>query len=214
MKKTSLITTMAAAITLVCSSPAVLAQSKSFEGVDLSIQLGLHTTKSERTALLGSSVSRGSNYTVQAQYSVALSDKFVLGLGAWGAISDIKMGDVEYSNSTTGPLKLQNMASVYIAPGYAVNDSVLVYGKIGRLFGKWGEPGLSNLTAAISPIDNDMLGTSFGLGIQIMASDNLLYRVELLQNQFQEKNLCTTPSVNCIANLSTTTLNGGVGYKF
>lgn len=213
MTTTSLITAMAAAITLVGSS-SVLAQSKSFEGVDLSVQLGLHSTQSERTALLGDSVSRGSNYSVQAQYSVALSDKFVLGLGAWGAISDIKMGDVNYSNGTTGPLKLQNMAAVYIAPGYAVNDSVLVYGKIGRLFGKWGEPGLSDLTAAISPIDNDMLGTSLGIGIQIMASDHLLYRVELLQNQFQEKNLCTTPNVNCVANLSATSVNGGIGYKF
>ena len=147
---------IALAVATSFAAPQVFAQAKNFEG--FSVAGGTTTVSSSYTGTLGSNVSTGSatdsNLGLQGQYAWALGDSFVLAAGAQTGIGDLK------ADSLSG--KIKNVTVVYIAPGVAVSNNVLIYGKLGAM-----SYDFSNQNGGYSNS-----ATAYGLGVQVFFNRN------------------------------------------
>lgn len=190
MKKIMIAAALAAAV----AAPQAFAQAKNFEGFSVFGGLNAANSKIETTAT-NSATSRSTNVALQAQYAWALGQQFVLGVGA-----TVGAGDLTFATGLAGDIKLKDSAAVYIAPGVAVSDSTLVYGKIASTSGTvYDNSGSLSVT-----------GVGYGIGAQFKSGNNLFYQVEYLQNNFADK----ANNGGTIFKTSTGGLSFGVGYKF
>jgi opacity protein-like surface antigen len=190
MKKLLIATTVAAAL----FSPQAFAQANNFQG--FSVAFGVNLTNSDSTvsgATIPTITQADGNADVQAQYSLALGDKFVIGLGASTAIADYKLA----ANAN-----MKNSTSFFITPGYAVSDTLLVYGKLASLSGKFTVD-VANLGSA------DMTGTGYGVGVKSKMNKNLFAQGEVVLNQYDDKR---TP-LSSFKHKSTF-VSIGIGYQF
>jgi outer membrane immunogenic protein len=177
MKKVILVATVVAA-TLFGSS--AFAQANKFEGFSAGLNLNMVKTGFEVNAS-GATVGTSANDTVaslQAQYTIALNEKYTLGLGANIGLSSVKAGSI-----TTTELKGKNFNSFYVAPGYAISDSTLLFGKLGSVSGT-GES-----SSAGSSTSESFTGIYFGAGIQSYVDKNLYLQFEYGQTSFSEKSV-------------------------
>lgn len=190
MKKIMLATALIAAF----AAPQAFAQAKNFEGFSVLGGLNVASSKIE-AAGTSSATSTSTNVALQAQYAWALGNQFVLGVGA-----TVGAGDLVFATGTAGDIKLKDSAAVYIAPGFAVSDSTLLYGKIASTSGTvYDNSGSLSVT-----------GVGYGIGAQFKSGNNLFYQVEYLQNNFADKN----NNAGTTFKTSTGGLSFGVGYKF
>ena len=189
MKKIMLATALIAAF----AAPQAFAQAKNFEGFSVFGGLNVANSKIENNTT-SSATSTSTNVTLQAQYAWALGDQFVLGVGAAAGA-----GDLTFAAGLAGDIKLKDNAAVFIAPGFAVSNSTLVYGKIASTSGTvYDNSGSFSVT-----------GVGYGIGAQFKSGNNLYYQVEFLQNNFADKDYGGKTWKT-----STGGLSFGVGYKF
>ncbi|MFZ3218996.1 MAG: outer membrane beta-barrel protein [Rhodoferax sp.] len=189
MKKLMLATALIAAV----AAPQAFAQAKNFEG--FSVFGGLNAANSKIEATGTNATSSSTNVTLQAQYAWALGEQFVLGVGAAAGV-----GDLTFAAGLAGDIKLKDNAAVFIAPGFAVSNSTLVYGKLASTSGTvYDNSGSLSVT-----------GVGYGIGAQFKSGNNLYYQVEFLQNNFADK----ANNAGTIFKTSTGGLSFGVGYKF
>jgi outer membrane immunogenic protein len=175
-------------------APQAFAQAKNFQGFGVAFGVNITNSDSTVSGLTPPTITASDgNADVQLQYSHAFGDKFVLGLGASAGVTDYKIA----ANA-----KMKDTTSFFITPGYAVSDTLLVYGKISAITGKFSVdlPGIGS---------TDMSGTGYGVGVKNMLNKNLFVHGEVVANQYDDK---TTP-------LSTfkheaTFVSFGVGYQF
>jgi outer membrane immunogenic protein len=190
MKKLLIATAIAAASV----TPQAFAQAKNFEGFSLSA--GVMSLTSSYTGTSGALVSTGgatdTNLALQGQYSWALGDSFVLAAGVQAGVGDFK------ADSASG--KIKNVVSAYIAPGIAVSNNVLVYGKLASV-----NYDFSNVNGGYSNS-----GAGYGLGVQVLFGKNAFFQAEYLS----VKPADTTFNGWAVSagNTGVTTL--AVGYKF
>jgi outer membrane immunogenic protein len=185
---------IASAIAATFVTPQAFAQAKNFEG--FSVSAGTMTLTSSYTGTSGALVSTGgatdSNLGVQAQYAWALGDTFVLAAGAQAGVGDFK------ADSAGG--KINNVSALYIAPGIAISNTVLLYGKLASV----------NYSFSNSNGGYSNSGNGYGMGVQIFFSKNVFFQGEYLSMKPADTTFNTwTVSAG---NSSMTTLN--VGYKF
>lgn len=187
---------MIAAVAVAASvfAPQVFAQAKNFEG--FSIAGGTMTVSSGYTGTLGANVATGSatdsNLGLQGQYAWALGDSFVLAVGAQTGIGDFK------ADSLTG--KIKNVTVAYIAPGVAVSNNVLIYGKLGAV-----SYDFSNTNGGYSNS-----ATAYGLGVQVFFNKNIFFQGEYLASKPGDKNFNGWNIVTDKVGLTTLS----IGYKF
>lgn len=200
MKKILIATAIAA--TLV--APQAFAQAQNFEGFSLGANLNVANASTEVTgpglSLKPSESSQ--NLGLQAQYNWALGDAFVLGAGVSVGVGDLKGG--EYNSGGTFNVKQKEAYSLFVAPGVALNDSVLLYGKVAALSGKaeLTGPGVSGSATAN--------GVGYGLGVQSYLNKNLFIQGELMQNNYNEVDINPTTK----GKLNSAIFSIGVGYRF
>jgi opacity protein-like surface antigen len=189
------------------AAPQAFAQANNFEGFSLGASLNMNSSKYDGLSTApGFSASENASSTstnigLQGQYTFALGNTFTLGLGLSYALSDATAGQYRVDGST---LDIKNMNSVFLAPGYALNDAALLYVKLGAVNTK-----LSHRNASV-----DMSGTAMGIGAQFMSGKNLFYSLELVQNNFTDKTETFSSGATAQYKLSDTVLGLGVGYKF
>jgi len=201
MKK--LLIAMAVAATF--SVSPVLAQSRSFEGLSLGVNLNGASTTSE---ISGPGFSNKSDDTslqmgVQAAYGFPLGETFVFGIGATYDFGDLKGGTTS-ALGTAYEFKGKNRYSVYFEPGFVISNASMVYAKIGYQ-GMKGDINLS--TGQI--YSDDYFGAGYGAGIRTMLNKNMYLQAELLQVYFDEK---TQAGIRSKPSAAIGTI--GVGYKF
>jgi opacity protein-like surface antigen len=91
---------------------------------------------------------------------------------------------------------------LYVAPGYAINNSWLVYGKVAYLnANEKGDTGNS------VSFDN---GWGYGLGLQTLFDKNWFGQLEYMSNDYGDKTVAGTTK----AKLKSDVLTLSAGYKF
>lgn len=186
---------IAAAVAAATFAPQAFAQAKNFEGFSLAVGVNSVSTKLDWSgALTGSASGSGANLGLQAQYAMALGESFVLGLGVNAGVGDTSAG----TPSGNSEVKLTNTSSVYVAPGFALNNSVQIYGKIAAINGSLGGGGSGSSG-----------GMGYGLGAQVLSGKNVYYQAEYMNNKYND-----STSSGTTFKVSSDVFSFSVGYKF
>jgi outer membrane immunogenic protein len=190
---------IAAAVAIAFVAPQVFAQSANFQGFSVGLGVNAADTSTEITSMGVSNKYKDSdnNLALQAQYNMALTNAFVLGLGGTANMGDLKAG-----KAGTNQLKVKDAYSLYVAPGYAINNSWLVYGKVAYL-----NANVKGDNGGSVSFDN---GWGFGLGLQTLFNKHWFGQVEYMANDFGEKNSDPITKVKLKSDVFTLS----VGYKF
>lgn len=184
---------------LALAAPHVFAQAKNFEGFSLGGSLDF-TKNTTNVLSLGSDSGMGSGMGLQAQYSIALNNQFVLGLGASYSLGTRKAGSL---GTPATDFTTRNTASIDISPSYAISDSLLVYGKVSSV-------GLTVVSTFGNNESSDSLsGFGYGLGLRSMLDKNLYIQAGYDINRYNEK-----ASTSNIFSGSSNIFSLGAGYKF
>ena len=180
-------------------APQVGAQAKNFEGFSLGGNLDF-TRSSTHVPNLGSDSANTAGLGVQAQYSIALNNQFVLGLGASYSLGNRKAGSL---GTPVTDYSTKNTLSFNISPSYAITDSLLVFGKVSSV-------GLSLVSSLAGVESSDSLnGIGYGLGVRSMVDKNLYFQAGYDVNRYFEKTSGGTTFSG-----SSNIFSLGAGYKF
>lgn len=190
MKKLLIATAIAATFV----TPQAFAQAKNFEGFSVLGALNTNVNKIDITvtspSTRASETKTASNIGLQAEYNIALGDTFVLGLGANAGLNQYDIAD---------GVAMKNSVGVYITPGFAVSNNVLVYGKLASV----------SATVATSSVSIDISGIGYGFGGRYFTSKNTFFQAEYIYNKYSDKTLSNGTVKN-----ETNVLSLGIGYKF
>ncbi len=193
--------TLIAAI-LAVVAPVAFAQAKLFEGFSLGANLDASQTTTNVMGL-GSDSANSTGFGIQAQYSIAYGNQFVLGLGGSLSTGSRKAG-------TLGPsdFSVKNATSLDISPGYALSESLLVYGKISAL----SLTAVGSTTATGNEFGSESLtGIGYGIGVRSMIDKNIYIQAGYDSNRFNEKS--STGGFGTFSG-SSNVFSLGAGYKF
>lgn len=202
MKKILIAATIAAAF----AAPQAFAQAKNFEGFSVGLNINANSSDTDISNAGGSVKATGqtsTNASVQAQYNLALGSAFVLGLGGAFEMGDADLG----SAGSTFSGKRKSAYSVYVAPGIAVSDSWLIYGKLASISAKFETTG-----AAVFTGKADATGIGYGIGFQKLLNKNVYLQAEFMQNKYDDQTIVT--SLTTKAKAEARAFSFGVGYKF
>lgn len=166
---------MAAAASAVFLTPLAQAQSSNFEG--FGIGLGITSADTTTELVNGGSINStnaDSNAMLQLQYTAAVSDVFLVGMGATATNGELKAGTVGLNQ-----FKVKDAYSIYVAPGYAFNSDWMGYGKLAYL-----NASLKDSTGRSYSFDN---GWGYGVGVQAMFGKNWFGQLEYMVNQYNDR---------------------------
>lgn len=201
MKKLLAIAVMSTAF----MSQHAFAQAKSFEGFSVGANLTSAKTSVDFSAG-GPTISTNANTTgldLQAQYGLVLGQQFVLGLGLTLGTGSYKAGSIS-AGGQTAEFSSKNRTAIDITPGFAVSDSLLIYGKVSLLNADVVEEDTPGGTYSKS-----ISGTGYGFGLRNMINKNLYFQVGYDFNKYDDFNVGSVT-----VKPSSTVLSGGIGYKF
>ncbi|APW41542.1 outer membrane protein [Rhodoferax saidenbachensis] len=187
-----------AAACLALAAPQVFAQARSFEGFSLSANL--ESTKSTVDALSVSDSGNSTGLGLQAQYTFAITDQFVLGVGA--TLGTVKRNTASASGLGADAYTKDN-TSFDLTPGIAVTDSTVIFGKISALGGTLQVDSAPSASYSLT-------GLGYGVGIKSMIDKNLFWQLVYDSNKYND---VTTTGGTTLSNKSTI-FSLGVGYKF
>lgn len=202
MKKIVFATALVASL----GASTVFAQAKNFEGFSIGANLNFADSTLELN-LPGSSGSASQNnayLSLQGQYNYALNNSVVLGLGMTYGLGERDagtLGSASWTNSAA--LKEKNNFSVYFAPGYAINDSMLAYGKLAYLRTDL------NASSSFGSGTTGFNGYGLGLGLQKLFTKNWVGQVEYMYNTYSDNTLDFETQ-----KFKSQALSLGVSYKF
>ena len=198
---------IAAAIATSFAAPQAFAQAKNLEGLSVGGNLNLISTSTEIPVGVYrfNGIGQGAtNAGLQAAYSYAASDVFLLSVGGTYNLGDVDAGTFT-SNGSTSTLSVQNGMSLYVEPGFMLNDKNLGYAKV-----SYNRASVKGQRGAIS-ITQDITGNGFGFGIRTLLSKNLFLQVEVDRIQFGSARFSgDTEDFKSSATVGSL----GIGYKF
>jgi opacity protein-like surface antigen len=182
-------------------SQHAFAQAKNFEGFSVAANVTSAKTGVDLT-IFGLPLSTDGNTTgldLQAQYSLALSPQFVLGLGA-----TIGTGTNNAGSIFTAEFSSKNRTAIDFIPGFAVSDSTLIFGKLSFLN--------TDVTGTVGNVSESksITGTGYGFGLRNLINKNVFFQLGYDVNKYQDVDLGSGNT----AKPSSTVLSGGLGYKF
>jgi outer membrane immunogenic protein len=183
---------------LALAAPQVFAQARSFEGFSLSANL--ESTKSTVDTLSVSDSGNSTGLGLQAQYTFAITDQFVLGVGA--TLGTVKRNTASASGLGADAYTKDN-TSFDLTPGIAVTDSMVIFGKISAL------GGALQVDSAPS-VSYSLTGLGYGVGIKSKIDKNLFWQLVYDSNKYND---VTTSGGTTLTNKSSI-FSLGVGYKF
>jgi opacity protein-like surface antigen len=209
--------TLAAAL-LACLSGGAFAQAKNFEGLNVTGSLGYQSGKSSSSDFNDPLITTteaapsGTAVNVGVEYITVLSQAATLGFGldtnvlsSNGSQSDTTSnGSIVNSNI----IKITSSYSISVMPGYAINNDVLVYGKLSYVQ-------IASNSERVGGASKSDTGTGYGvgLGFKKMMTRNLFV--------FGEGNVVAGVAKDGSDNGATykskgsfTNIAVGVGYRF
>lgn len=200
MKK-HLLATAFAAVSTALFAPSAFAQAENFTGFSVLGGYNAASSTIDVTYKAGtnapSATSTSGNGALQAEYTLMLAPQITIGVGLNVGLGDLKFGTWIGSNTD---VLLREASSAYVAPGYALNNTTLLFGKVASVAGKATNVDGVN-SAALS-------GMGYGLGARIV-DGHLFYQVEYMQNHYSDRETATA-----INKFKSSLFSFGVGYKF
>lgn len=194
MKNLLITTAMAAA----CVTPLAHAQASNFAGLGIGVGVvGADTTTEDITTLSRSATSSDSNAMLQLQYNLAVNDMFLVGFGGSASLGDLKAGTFG-----TTQLKLRDAYSLYVAPGYAFNNSWMGYGKLAYL-----NANVQSSNGKNASFDS---GYGVGIGLQALFGKNWFGQAEYMFNQYDNRSVGPGETLKLKSNIYSLT----AGYRF
>ena len=196
MKKNLLVAAL-----LSVAATGAMAQAKSFEGFSVGVNGSVVGNTTQLTSS-GVPLNVGdSNFIPAAEvgYTHAITDKFTLGISGTYDLIEANAGKI----SSTLQMKGKNHYSVNLKPGYAVSKETLVYALVGY----------NSLEGSITNVSGTttFTGIGYGVGAQVMFTNNIFGKVEVQQVQYDSKGTFGGAlNVKPVSNIGTI----GVGYKF
>lgn len=193
MKKALIATAAVAAL----AAPQAYAQASNFTGFSVGLNANLVSASTE---ISGASVKIGDTTqtaSLEGAYGFAMGRSGALGVGLTYNLGDMKAGTISGTD-----FKGKDMYSVYVAPGYVLNNDTWLYGKLAYQAMK-GE-----LSGGLGSADFD--GYGYGAGARAMLSRNMYLQIEFLQTAYGEKTIGTTAKFKP----SATQGSVGIGFKF
>lgn len=115
------------------------------------------------------------NGAVQGAYGFVTSPSTVISIGATYGLGKSKGGSIAIAGVGGGAFEAKNQLSVYVEPGFLINDKTLVYGKLSYEKAKVeanGEGGQAS---------KSINGTGFGFGARTMIDKTTYLQVEFKQ---------------------------------
>lgn len=200
MKKVLIATAVATALAV----PQAFAQASNFAGFSLGLNANFVSSSTElsggTTGKLGDTTQIAS---LEGAYGFNMGGRGVLGLGLTYNLGDLKGG-----SAGTTEFKGKDMYSVYLAPGYALSNDTLLYGKLAYVAAK------GQVSSVGFPTDSQNFdGVGYGAGARALLSKNLYLQVEFMQAQYNKKTISSGGSSVDFKPFSTTGTIG-LGYKF
>lgn len=204
-----------AAIAAACSTSA-FAQVSNFTGPSVGVNLDLVSSSIELNDFAGNNAGRKNNIglgdmgaTAQAAYGFELSPKTVISVGATYGLTGYngyKGTDSVADGSGNSTLKVKNVMSLYVEPGYLVNNTTLAYAKLGYESAKL-DASFSDGSASV-----DINGMSYGFGMRTMLDKNLFIQAEVKRVSYNRSNFPGDTESNFKADATVGSV--GIGYKF
>lgn len=194
-----------AAVAASLMAPEAFAQTRSPGGLSVGVNLNFANASNEfranNTPFKNGDVSQAAN--IQAAYGFPVGENFVFGVGVTYGPGEIKTG---YANSAgvNYELKVKDIYSLYLEPGFMVGNSSLAYFKVSYQ----GMKGETKFSSGTTSSDN-FEGTGYGAGIRTMLGPNLYLQAEFEQTGFFEKNYMGLTSKPAM-----TVGTVGLGYRF
>jgi opacity protein-like surface antigen len=182
------------------AAPQAFAQAANFQGFSAGIGVNIADTRTEfnNGGPSFSGTDTDNNAFLQLQYNAALSDNVVLGFGGTVGLGDLKAGKPNRVQD-----KQTDSYSLYVAPGYAFNDTWLGYGKIAYINGKLKDERGNSVN-----FDD---GYAYGLGVQVLFNKHWYGQAEIMRNEFSDRHpVLPTNTVK----LRSDVYSFAVGYKF
>lgn len=183
------------------AATGAFAQAKSFEGFSVGINGSIVGNTTELTAS-GVPLNVGDSNFIPAGevgYTHAFTDKFTLGISGTYDFIESNAGKI----TSTLQLKGKNHYSINLKPGYAVSKETLVYALVGY---NSFDGSITNTSGSTT-----FAGIGYGIGAQVMFTNNIYGKVEIQQVQYDSKGTFGGAlNVKPVSNIGTI----GVGYKF
>lgn len=197
---------ISAAIIVIANSVSAFAQVSNFTGVSAGVNLEHTAVTSQLSDATSESDALGQHsvgLSLQGAYGVALSSNAVLGVGATYSLTDAKAGYLKDNPNATSTLKAKNASSIYLEPGFLVNEKTLAYGKLSYETFKMSSNGVIRS-------DKNFDGVGYGLGIRTMLDKVWSLQVEVKHVVYGSEKMEGTTDFKPKA----TSGSIGVGYKF
>lgn len=191
------------ALFLLPVSFSVFAQANKFEGIGLGANFNLASMTTQQTVdnvyRKGGDVS--SNGSIQVFYGHAISENFLLSIGATYSLGKLQSGATRVTN--TYDFSGQNISTIYLEPAY-VQGNIALYPKIAYA----GMQGQVDVSTGRTFKDN-FTGYGYGWGGRVLLSKNIYTQIEVMRLSFGELNNGTSTYKPAITMGSL-----GFGYKF
>ncbi len=150
---------------------------------------------------------------ISGSYTFAVAPKFLLGIGATYDLGSTDVGDMSvhvdegYFFSTT--VKEKNKYSISVTPGYLVNDTTLLYGKISYNKMKSVLSWVDEYWEESGSASQKFSGVGFGAGIKVALTKNIHAYTEAQRVNYSAKTdgFITLKPSSTIGSV-------GVAYKF
>ena len=212
-------------VTAIVLAPQAYAQGDLLAGFNVQLSSGMQVSRSSITDAVGYSrysTNQASDDSAPSilglSYTGKLGNQFTLGVLAEYNLLKSKAGTSNYttdytfaSGSTQGAFTFEhsNQMALSVVPGFVVNDSTLLYAKLGYATAR------VQATGSVANIVN-VNGTLLGLGLKKVIQNNIYGFIETNYIPYTNKSITTTGSSSITGTLKTSDYNFlvGVGYKF
>lgn len=194
---------LVAALSVATSS--AFAQTAKFEGASVIGNISQMTTSTKLSADETQMDGLGKSATavsIGADYGIKLDSKAVVLLGATYNITKPEMLSFNDGNGTSFEFKQKNAYSLYVAPGYAVSENALIYGKLS--YNKTKVEASGDIVG-----DQSFNGMGYGVGTRIFVDKNLFVNLEWHQINFGSET-----ALDAQWKPKATVGSIGIGYKF
>jgi len=198
---------IALVISLIAMPTFAFSQAKNFAGPSLAVNGSLNGG-SVKMSEGGDTLKFGENSTVfglDASYTFALDNNFIMGVGATYDFGKTKAGGT--TGSVTAVATLDDHKSIYLQPGFNINNETVVFGKLGY----HESEGKLNVTVgnASGSLTGDFNAWSYGAGLKSFINKNAFIQVEANLTEYESK---TALGVSFEPTVVSATVS--LGYKF
>ena len=224
------------AIALLASSTSLMAQSKSFEGASLALNLsvigaelsGSHTNTNVGTADNNTSTSSGSLgkiteiAAIDLSYAFATGSNGLIAIGAsyipgkakfgTGSFTDTNTGGTSSDNTGAATGKIKDPYTIYIAPTYAVSKDSALYAKLSYAHADVDitKTGVTTITSKSTKMD----GWGYAIGSKTFLNNNTYIGVEGSYTDYDTLSATLSNGQTVSADPKIVQATVSIGYKF